>query len=260
MFIPNANLKTQKYMKDLEIWTKSKQMRLNEKKTNNIIFNFTKNSQFSTDIKLNGEIVETVTEAKLLGTIITNDLSWKIVRDGHMRMQFLHKSPKFTNNVKDLKQIYISQVRTKLEQSALVWHNGLTKRNENDIERIQKSALRVILKHNYTGYQNALVTLGMQSLRDRREELCLRFAKSCLKIEKFQKYFPMNSKLHTMPTRYCEKYALGKKLSERYARSALPSMIRLLNDHDKKKNEVTKLISNFVVPMNYGTCMSPSLC
>ena len=34
-----------------------------------------------------------------------------------MRMQFLHKSAKFTNNVKDLQKIYISQVRIKLEQS-----------------------------------------------------------------------------------------------------------------------------------------------
>ena len=139
LFIPSDNLKTQKYMRDLETWTKKKQMRLNEKKTQNIIFNFTKNSQFSTDVKINEEKVETVTETKLLGTIITNDLTWskntsKIVKDSNLRMQFLHKAARFTSNVNDLKQIFMSQVRSKLEQSAVVWHNGLTKRNENDIE------------------------------------------------------------------------------------------------------------------------------
>ena len=31
------------------------------------------NKQFSTDIKVNGEVIETVSEAKLLGTIISDD-------------------------------------------------------------------------------------------------------------------------------------------------------------------------------------------
>ena len=100
----------------------------------------------------------------------------------------------------------------------------------------------------------------MKSLKDRRDELCLKFAKSCLRIDKFKRYFPLNNKPHIMPTRYCERYALNKKSSERYSKSALPSMIRLLNKYDRKKNEVTKSVSSFVVPMNYGTCMSLSLC
>ena len=100
----------------------------------------------------------------------------------------------------------------------------------------------------------------MQSLKDRREQLCLKFAKSCLKIEKFKKYFPLNSKLHAMPTRHSEKYAVNKKSSERYAKSALPNMIRLLNDSDRKKNELFRSVSSYNVPMNYGTRLSPSLC
>ena len=76
-------------------------------------------------------------------------------------------------------------------------------------------------------------------------QLCLKFAKNCLKIEKFKKHFPLNTKLHAMPTRHCEKYALQKKSSERYAKSALPSMIRLLNDYDRRKKEVLKSVSNY---------------
>ena len=72
-----------------------------------------------------------------------------LVRGGNIRMQFLHKAAKFTNNSRDLKQIYISQVRSKLEQSAVVWHSSLTAKNENDLERIQKAALRVILRDRY---------------------------------------------------------------------------------------------------------------
>ena len=62
-----------------------------------------------------------------------------------IQMQFLHKASKFTSNVRDLKQIYILQIRSKLEHSS----GSLTKRNESDLERIQKAALRVILKDKY---------------------------------------------------------------------------------------------------------------
>ena len=106
-------------------------MKLNNLKTKNLIFNYSKNYQFSTDLKLEDEVIETVTETKLLGTIITSDLKWNkntqsIVKQSNKRMSFLHKASKFTNNYNDLKKIYMLQVRSKLEQSAMLWHFGLT--------------------------------------------------------------------------------------------------------------------------------------
>ena len=38
------------------------------------------------------------------------------------------------------------QIRSKIEQSAVVWHSSLTKKNKRDLERVQKSALKIILK------------------------------------------------------------------------------------------------------------------
>jgi len=242
LFIPNENLKTQKFMKDIEVWTDKKKMKLNAKKTKNIIFNFTKNHQFSTDIKLNDQIIETVSSTKLLGTTVSSNLNWNqntsnLVKDGNKRMQLLHKTSKFTNNMKDLKQIYISQVRSKLEQSAVVWHSSLTKKNENDIERVQKAALRIIMKKKYNNYEDALTTLKLKSLKDRREHLCLKFAKGCLKIEKFKKYFPLKKKEHGMIMRQSDKFETEKFGSVRYRNSAIPNMIRLLNKSENQKND-----------------------
>ena len=242
-------------MNDIQKWTDQKQMLLNVKKTKNMIFNFSKNLQFSTDIQLGDEIIETVSEAKLLGTTITNNLSWNkntsiLVRQGNVRMQFLHKASKFTNNIRDLKQIYISQIRSKLEQSAVVWHSSLTQKNENDLERIQKAALKVILKERYQSYTDALKTLRIKSLKDRREELCLKFAKSCLKIEKFRKCFPLKKKDHSMLMRCSEKFAIEKYGSVRYKDSALPYMKRLLNKYQFEKDKLFKVLA---VPKNYGT-------
>ena len=130
--IPAQNLKTQDHLEKISDWTRRKQMKLNIQKTKNIIFNYSKNFQFSTDLKLEGDFNETVSETKLLGTIITNDLNWNrntqsIVRQSNKRMSFLHKASKFTSNSNDLKKIYMLQVRSKLEQSAVLWHASLSK-------------------------------------------------------------------------------------------------------------------------------------
>ena len=51
-------------------------MKLNVKKTKSMIFNFSKKHQFITNLKVENDIVEVVSETKLLGTYITSDLKW----------------------------------------------------------------------------------------------------------------------------------------------------------------------------------------
>ena len=176
-------------------------MKLNSKKTKVMAFNFSSDKKFSTDIKLGNETIETVSETKLLGTIITDDLRWNkntenIVKETNKRMRLLHRASKFTSNIQDLKQIYMLQIRSKLDQSAVVWHSSLTQRNRADLERIQKSAVKCIVGQSYVTYEDALVKLGLQSLEKRREAMCFKFAKQCLKIEKMKGLFPRRVSSH----------------------------------------------------------------
>ena len=74
-------------------------MRINETKTTTMIFNFTQKYQFTTQLNLNGN-VKVVPEAKLLGTIIQNELKWdsntsRLVKRANARMQLLHKLSEF---------------------------------------------------------------------------------------------------------------------------------------------------------------------
>ena len=63
----------------------------------------------------------------------------------------------------------------------------------------------------------------MKSLKDIKDELCLKFVKKCLKIEKFQKHFPLNNKKHCMSMRSTEKFEMGNRFGlTRYKRSAIP--------------------------------------
>ena len=163
-------------------------------------------------------------------------------------MQLLHKASKFTNNTRDLKQIYMLQIRSKLDQSAVVWHSSLSQKNKNDLERVQKSAVRCILKERYKGYQDALDKLGLVTLDERRSQMCLKFAKQCLKLDKMNGLFPRNQKNHVMEVRSSEFFKVVKAQTERFKKSAIPSMIKMLNDCQKEKEDTFKKLN--AMPVN----------
>ena len=161
----------------------------------------------------------------------------------------LHIASRFIRNKQDLIQIYKTFIRSKLEYSCTVWHSSLTKTNESDIERVQKAAVKLILKEKYDGYENSLRLLNLDSLYERREKLCLSFAKRCLKMENLKKLFPKRKVKHDMKTRKSEKYFVKNINTERYRISSIPAMQRMLNKEDLKMRSLVKSIdgnSNFV--------------
>ena len=111
-------------------------------------------------------------------------------KKNHARMQLLRKVSNFTGSYDDLKIIYVSFIRSLLEQACTVWHSGLTVENTNDLERVQKCALKIILKNSYKNYQNALNILELESLESRREFLCLQFATKINEKSKNEKSLP----------------------------------------------------------------------
>ena len=173
-------------------------------------------------------------QTKLLGTIITDNLKWHentkhIVKKSWRRMQLLRKVSSFGASVRDKLDIYKNFIRTHAEQSCTVWSSGLTKGNEKDIERIQKSAVRLILGRRFTTYQEALQELDIETLKERRKLLCAKFAKKCLKNVKTKSMFEENIKKHSMVTRNPLKYKESQVRTSRLQNSAIPFMERLLN-------------------------------
>ena len=104
-------------------------MLINEKKSKTMVFNFTRNYQFSTRRQIEGQTLETVQETKLLGTVVSNDLKWNkntqfIVKKANSRMELLRRISTFEASWSDLKNIYILYIRSLLEQSCTVWNSG----------------------------------------------------------------------------------------------------------------------------------------
>jgi hypothetical protein len=181
-FISPDNLKSQEWLDNICNWTDNQKMKINGKKTKTMLFNFTKNYQFSTRLAIDNENLEVIDSTRLLGTIITNDLKWDqntahIVKKANSRMELLRSVASFGTSVEDLKNIYFLFVRSQLEQSTVVWHSSLTEDNKHDLECVQKSAVKIILGEKYKSYQQALSELRIDTLDMRRENLCIRFAK-----------------------------------------------------------------------------------
>ena len=84
-------------------------MKLNEKKTKTMIFNFSKKYQFTTQLHVNNSNLDMVSETKLLGTVLTDRLTWdrnteELVKKSYKRMQLLNAAAGFTSAKNDLKR------------------------------------------------------------------------------------------------------------------------------------------------------------
>ena len=111
----------------------------------------------------------------------------------------------------------------------LYWLCLLCQQNTNDLERVQKSATKIILQENYISYENALARLGLENLNSRREGLCLDFAKKCTKHSKLKEMFPKNEKEHKMNKRNVEIYKVQHANTKRCQQSPIIYMQKLLN-------------------------------
>ena len=239
--IPAQNTQSQEWLNKINDWTTNQKMEINENKTKAMLFNFTKNYQFTTRLQLKEQTVEVIENTKLLGTIISNDLKWDLntaylVKRANARMQLLRKVGAFGASEQDLKIIYVLFIRSILEQSATVWHSSLSKENIDDLERVQKSATKIILRNNWKTYKSALNRLELKTLVERREDLCLNFAIKCTQNLKLATMFPKNSRNHQMKTRNCEIYKVNFAHTDRLKKSSIIYMQKLLNENEARKN------------------------
>ena len=234
-YIPPENLKTQAYINQISEWTNKKKMKLNTDKSKIMIFNFTNNYQFATRVNMNNVALEVVEETKLLGTYITSDLKWdkntsNIIKKSNARMQLFRRVASFGASINDMKHIYTLFVRSALEHSSSVWHRSLTQENENSLERIQKSAFRIILGQNYISYKNAQNVLKMDSLKDRRELLFRKFTLKSAKVKQMNNILLKNDKTHNMNTRQQEVFKISHANTERYRKSTGIQMQHTINN------------------------------
>ena len=194
-------------------------------------------TNFTTRLSINNSKLDRISVIKLLGLWVSEDLSWdqntkNICRRAYFRISMLTKLRYVGVSTKDLIETYVLFIRSVTEYCAVAFHSSLTIEQTTDIERIQKTCLKIILNEEYTSYSAALELTGLQTLKDRREKRCLNFARKCVKHPTNKRFFPLNKNLNLDNNiRNREKFTVNYARTAAYERSAIPYCQRLLNSY-----------------------------
>ena len=84
-----------------------------------------------------------------------------------------------------------------------------TAKRLNECRGLQCNESKLYIGNKYEGYEEALKYMKLDSLKQRREKMALKFEKKSLKQENFSKLFPLNTSKHVMEKRSPEKYAVN---------------------------------------------------
>ena len=95
----------------------------------------------------------------------------------------------------------------------------------------------IILGITYEGYQKSLSALGLESLDDRRKQLCKTFALKSAKSDKFPSWFKENNK-RKITRRTKSKYKKVETRTKRFETSSIPYMTKILNEEWKRLEDL----------------------
>ena len=233
----NETSKVFNKLKDIKNYADENKMKINLTKTKLMVFNPSVTKDFLPHFEVEGTEIELVEQTKLLGVIVTSNLSWTantdyIVERCISKMWMIRRLKKLGASSSDLLDVFCKQIRSLLEFSVPVWNSSLIGEDIAKLERVQKIFLHISLGDQYHSYTFALKMSGLQKLSERRRKLCLGFAKKSLKHEKFTTWFKPNTKqtvTRQAQPKFCEVY----RRTERFHNSPLSYLTRILNNHFK---------------------------
>ena len=132
---------------------------------------------------MNNSNLEIFEETKILGLIITPNLGWRrntesLVTKENKRLFILRNLVQFPIPIKELVILYGQFIRTILEFNSNVWFSSITEEESDDLERVQKSVCKILLKNTYTCYEEALNILNLEDLKARRLKQALKFGRA----------------------------------------------------------------------------------
>ena len=137
---------------------------------------------------------------------------------------------RFGFDCNELKTVYEGYVRSTLEYADVVWHSGLTNKQSDDIEKIQKRACRTILGHSYLSYTDALELCNLDSLSNRRVDHCRGFAEGLPKSDRTSGLLPPSRLAsHGRCLRSATNISQLRVKTNRFQNSPIPYFINLFN-------------------------------
>ena len=123
--------------------------------------------------------------------------------------------------LKDIVAFYTTAIRPVLEYCSPVFHHALPKYLCNDIERVQKRALSIIMPNN--SYEASLVNFNLTTLQARREQQCFKLFDSISGDHKLSGLVPLPKNCN-YNLRNKIKYLMPRFLTDRFRQSFIPAM------------------------------------
>ena len=157
-----------------------------------VIYNCVKKCNANWYSNSNGIVIDRVSSYKLLGLIISNDLSWNehcdsIHKKATKRLFVLRTLKRVGLGTNDLVLVYCSIVRSIVEYASPVWA-AIPLYLDELIESVQRKALKIIFGR--VDYAEALVLAGLESLSDRRVGACKRFMATARQMSPLKNIIP----------------------------------------------------------------------
>ena len=140
-----------------------------------------------------GEIIQSVDSIKVLGVHLDSDAKFTshvaaIARKMRSKTWTLRDLKKTGLTEDQLIKVYISLIRPSAEYACAFWHSQITAEQAALIEAQQTRALRNIYGAGLSAARMRKKA-GLTTLSQRRDELCLGFARKCVKSPRFSNWF-----------------------------------------------------------------------
>ena len=201
-------------------------MKINVTKTKELSISFLKNSLPAERLMVNNQSLDPIRSSKLLGVNLSTDLKWSIHIDevcarASKRLFALRTLKRNGVPLADLRSVYCYFIRPLLEYACPVWHSSLTCTLNNQLEDIQRRALRII--YPQMSYKDSITQFNLPTLYDRRELLCESFYKNATRPDsKLFNLLPEPAPSH-YNLRKPRRLPLFKCRTKRFKNSFIPS-------------------------------------
>ena len=231
----NEESSLQATLNEFSEWSRCNNMKLNPDKCAVMNVCFMKNPLTPSPLEICSQQLKVVDCVTILGVQVSQDLKWndhisKLIQKANTKQYTLKMLKKFNLSTANLLVIYKGYVRSLLEYPVLVWNAGLTSKLIDNLESVQKRSLRIILGSSYTSYEEVLEKCCLQSLQERRKDICTRFALNFKKSHRFRDWLPeeRGEQVH-YNLRNGHNVTRIMCKTKRYSNSAVPYLIGLLN-------------------------------
>ena len=131
-------------------WCEVNNMKLNIGKCKEMVIDFAREKHEFLPLTINNVGIERAKSARILGLSIQDDLKWNehvnhIVKKAGKRLYMLRLLKRSNADNSILILVYCTIIRPVLEYACQVWHFNITEYLSEDIEKLQKRALRIVL-------------------------------------------------------------------------------------------------------------------